>query len=556
MLRHLALALLLTGSSLLAQAPAKDTSIGVWPWLVGNIDSRTTSIINQCRATGLDTIYLHLWRTTGSSRGTLYMRDEAGTFAAPGAAVNGLVTLSSFIRAAHNAGLQVIGVVHAFKDKGPYPDDLSHQDFLLKKILRYLVHSYDAQGKPLYPLDGIALDYIRWFGGNHSPTYVNRFIDDMRQEVGPMPIHAFVIAGAYAVDGGSYDNNFRSYSNFTSYVSTNFGQNWEQLATRLDCLLPMAYTANGHVYGNNLTLMEGYLRQVGRLARTAVQNARATCRIAPAVRMWNDSSGTTTQQTLEASCRGALNGGADGFMGFRFFTASGKSSWWTGMQKYCQSGSDRPIARLSYQNGVLDSSASFHQKFASAQLRVRYDLDGDGSFETANLSPGRHQLQLPGFGARVVSVEVTDPDGHRAIARHRVELPTTLTPALHTVSASQGGKAVFLLDPGQSHAGDKYVVFCSLSGSNPGTPLGALQVPLVADNLTLVAYSAVNTPLFTNFAGKLNIFGRAAPTFDLPKGVVPFTWVGARVFMAAVVVDQTTGTPELASNPVQVQIGQ
>ncbi|MCB9872203.1 MAG: hypothetical protein H6837_20280, partial [Planctomycetes bacterium] len=554
----LALFLLLSlAGSILGQRSA-DAAIGVWPWLVGNIDSYQDEIIDQAKRTGLDTIYMHVWKTTGSKTGELHIVDEAGSWNAAHGRLVPQITLGTFVAKAHRAGLQVVGVVQVFGDPAPYPSDLGHQDFMVETVLRYLVHSYHPNGQRVYPLDGIALDYIRWFGGSNSPALVNRFLDAMRAEVGPMPIHAFVIAGAYAIDGASYDNKFRTYAETLSYLSTNYGQNWEQMAARIDCLMPMAYTANGHVYGSNLALMEGYLRQVGLYARTAVTNAAHRCRILPAIRTWDSTGETTTQATVEACCRGALRGGADGFMAFRYFTARGKTSWFTGLANYSEAGPDLPVAAFGLvQSGVqayLDASASQHAKYPAAQLQASVDLDGDGSFEGGPYGLSSRQVVLPNLEPAIVSILVRDPAGRTAVASVRFAPAPVLTPTTATVSAQAGGEVAMRLLPGPAFGGQSYVVFTAFSGPLPGTPLGGIRVPLNVDPLTTLAYLGINGPMFPRFAGAFDFLGTASPKFVLPPNVVPGPFIGMKLHFAAVGVDRTSGAPLFASNLTVVTI--
>ena len=167
-----------TGSA--QTALSADASIGVWPWLVGNIDVYQDEIVGRAKSTGLDTIYVSLWRTTGRNTGSLHIVDEARTWQIADGRLLPRVTLSTFLRKAHAAGIQVVGVVKVFESTVA-ASDYVHQDHIIRKVIRYLVHRYDAQGQPIYPLDGIALDYIRWFGGNHTTREVNRFLDETRE---------------------------------------------------------------------------------------------------------------------------------------------------------------------------------------------------------------------------------------------------------------------------------------------------------------------------------------------------------------------------------------
>ncbi len=557
--RTLALVLLATLAAHAAAQRSADASIGVWPFLVGDVDSFQNEIIAKAKSTGLDTIYMHVWRTTGSQRGELRIRDEPGTWDSRNGRVLPRITLSQFIDKAHAAGIQVVGVVQIFRSPGPLPNDLAHQKFMVEKVLRYLVHSYRPRGDRVWKLDGIAFDFIRWFGGNHDASLVNRFIDAARKEVGAMPLHAFVIAGAFALDGSTYDNRFRTYAGMVSYLTRNFGQNWEDLARRLEVLMPMAYTASGHVYGTNTRLMEGYLNAVGRYGRQAIRNVRSECRLVPAIRTWNSTGQTTTPATIEACARGALRGSADGFMAFRYFTARPHAKWFQSLAKFAQPGPDLPIAALSGSaSGVqvtTDTTGSRHASFGTRLLTTRFDIDGDGEFETGPKSVGSNKWILPGTGNRVVGMEVRDPAGNYARTAISVGVPPILTPTAATLSASRGGTVAMRLFPGQSVIGSYYFVLGTLSGATPGTPLGkGVTLPINFDAFTGLGLGRVNQVPFRSFFGTISFFGFSNPTLRMPAGLLPASLVGATMHFAALDLAPATLTPRYASNPVEVRI--
>ncbi len=536
-----------------------DSSIGVWPFLVGNIDADVDNIIARSKAAGLDTIYLHCWRTTGSRQGELRIQDEAGTWNTTWGTKAGLVTLSRFIDKAHAEGLQVVGVVQIFRDGGPYPDDLAHQTHMIERVLRYLVHSYDVRGERVYELDGIAFDYVRWFGGSHSPTLVDRFLRDARREVGTMPLHAFVIAGAYAIDAGSYDNRFRSYAEMRSYLSQNYGQDWESMARVIDVLMPMAYTANGHVYGNNLALMEGYLRGVASYGRQAIRNAGSSCRLVPAIRTWNDSSGTTTPQTIDACFRGAMAGGADGTMAFRYYTAAPNPTWFSALAQHCDPGPDLPIARLdgsaSGVGAALDSSRSTSLQHSQATLRASFDADGDGAFEASSVALGPVQRTLAGPGSRIVSVKVTDASGRSAVTARQIGVPAILNPVAAQVSIQSGGNVFLRLSPGTSEAGRYYALLTTLSGTSPGASFDrGVNLPINFDFLTITAAGLLNQAPFVGWFGAINGLGFADATFTVPGNVLPLAWSGATLHVAALDLDPQTFEPRYASNATAIRI--
>lgn len=556
----LLLLLALASPNLCAQSRSDDCSIGVWPFLVSsNIDSYQDEIIQKAKSTGMDTVYMHVYSVRGSQKGVLRIKDEAQGWNTAWGAIEGRISLVGFIDKAHRAGLQVVGVVQVFYSPGPLPSDRAHQSYMTDKVLRYLVHSRDPSGRPVYRFDGIAFDYIRWFGGNHDQTEINRFLDAARLEMGTMPIHCYVVAGAYALDGGTYDAKFRSYKDLLSYLTTNYGQNWEDMARRIDVLMPMAYTANGHVYNNDTAKMQAYLQAVAANARIAVTRAGSPCRIVPAIRTWNSTGETTTKATVTACCKGALLGGADGFHAFRYFTARGHNDWFQALADHAQPGCDLPIAELTATAAAgqvsVDASSSHHGKYSSGQLTVRYDLDGDRKFESGPFSPAPRTLPLPGVGGRSVSVQVTDPRGKTAVAGVYVLPPTTLDPVTSQLSTSKGGKASWTLHPGLAYGQRPYLVLGTLSGTSPGLANpGGPALPINFDAFSSLALSSLGQPPFVRFFGTTSIFGMAWPELSMPAGLIPPVLVGKRMHFAAALFRSDFSAIEAGSNAVEVVI--
>ena len=72
----------LLASAALAQPPqpSSDVSVGVFPFLVGNMDGQVQTIVNTATQRGLDTIYVSVFRATGPSTGDLWITDQAGNW--------------------------------------------------------------------------------------------------------------------------------------------------------------------------------------------------------------------------------------------------------------------------------------------------------------------------------------------------------------------------------------------------------------------------------------------------------------------------------------------
>ncbi len=92
------------------------------------------------------------------------------------------------------------------------------------------------------------------------------------------------------------------------------------------------------------------------------------------------------------------------------------------------------------------------------------------------------------------------------------------------------------LDAGPAHAGDKYLVLGSVTGTSPGIPLGIYHLPLDFDFYT--QFTAQGTPgLLTVPIGTLDASGRATLQFVLPPNLPGFGLDGVRVYHAAVLMN-------------------
>ena len=109
-----------------------------------------------------------------------------------------------------------------------------------------------------------------------------------------------------------------------------------------------------------------------------------------------------------------------------------------------------------------------------------------------------------------------------------------LAPSQGLLSLSDGGTSLLSLDADSSLAAQRFVVAGSITGTDPGFPLGAFQVPLIIDSyfqqtLTLSA----SNPLGNSF-GSLNSAGNATTSFTILPNADP-TLVGLEVKHAAVI---------------------
>ena len=119
----------------------------------------------------------------------------------------------------------------------------------------------------------------------------------------------------------------------------------------------------------------------------------------------------------------------------------------------------------------------------------------------------------------------------------------------NAIPESTGGSISFYLDAGASNAGRNYIILGSVTGTEPGTPLpgGKATLPLNWDNFTNVIINMVNSPLFTNFQGKLDGQGNGTAQLNLPP--VPGT-AGLTMYYAFALNNPW----DFASNPVGIEI--
>jgi len=537
-----------------------DNAIGVWPWLVGNINASIPSIVATTANTGLDTLYIHLYRTTGGANGgTLYMVDEAGTWNPSWGSLVPYVTLSNLIAQAHSQNLQVVGVVNCFVDPAPLPGDPVHSQ-RLRDVVDYLVHSFAPDGSPIYPLDGIVLDRVRYYGGAPSSAPVTSFVASVKGVLGALPLEAFLIASPFYLDGSTYNGSFLSYASSMSLLQTDYGQNWEALAPYLDAMLPMAYVAEGGVYGSNTALMGAYTAKVSEYAALArTLGGSPGTRVRVAIRAWNDSTGTTTSASLGSCAQGVLSGGGDGFMAFRYFTSVGHPDWLAMMASHSDPLPNRPLADLDASVAgltvTLDASGVSDLDEPASSLEVRFDTDGDGVFDTPFSTTKVHTYTAGGAGTFVAAVEVRDSTGMRGARVRRVDVPTPLTQSTAVLPAGAGGSVVFTASLGPAGAGKLHVLLGSTSGSGPGTILApGIIVPLVLDPFTFALLSVSNTPSAQNFVGVVPPGGTIVSTLSLPPGAIPPSAVFTLFTFAAVGIDPALPAYAYATNAVPLVI--
>ncbi len=529
---HRILATLALATALEAQTPSTDVSVGVFPFLVGNMDARIGEIVTNCQTYGIDTLYVSAFRATGPLTGDLWITDSAGDWNpawGPVRPTGAGIHLRNLITACHNADIRVVAVFKCFADS-VQPDHAAHKQYLLD-VIDYFVDSWQPNGQPTYDLDGIALDYVRYVGGTGvQASNVTNFVADVRQRIGSLSLHAYLLANRYTFDGPVYNSQFASYATTIASLAAQFGQHWEQLARHVDVMMPMAYSADGSIY-NTYAGHQAYVRQTASYARTACQIAGfPNRRVVPTIKTYTGEGETTTTQTIEASITGALLGGADGYQSFRYQFLVNQPTWWTKMQQYAAPGCNWPLPQFSASATRLtqsfDAGASRDADQAPTTLSMRFDVDDDGAFDTPWQPLGSAQSLARHPGTWRTTMQVRDNEGHVATTRRRASVGSAVTLQPNFVSAGSGGAVQIHLDVGPLGAGNVYLVLASLSGTSPGFVWQpGFPVPLNSDFVTAALVADPNGGLLANGLGLFDAQGRATATLTVPALLLqPFVW--------------------------------
>jgi hypothetical protein len=529
---HRTLAALLFSVAALAQTPSTDVSVGVFPFLVGNMDNRIPEVVTNCQTHGIDTLYVSAFRATGPSAGDLWVTDSAGDWNSswgPVRSGGAGIHLANLITACHAANIRVVPVLKCFSDT-VQPDNAAHKQYLLQ-VIDYFVDAWQPNGQPVYDIDGIALDYVRYVGGtNVNSANVTNFVADVRQHIGNLSLHAYLIANRYTFDGPTYNGVFASYSSCIASLASQFGQHWEQLAQYVDVMMPMSYTANGSIY-NTYALHQAYVRQTAAYARTACTIAGyPSRRVCPVVKTYTGDTETTTDQTIEASITGALLGGGNGYQSFRYQFLVNNPTWWTKMAQFAVPGCNWPepsfTANAVRLTATFDPSQSQDVDQAASTLQARFDFDNDGSFDTAWLANAATTNLCRYPGTWYSTMQVKDANGHVSTTRRRFQGGSAVTISPAYVNASSGGAAQIQLDVGPAGAGNLYLALATLSGTAPGflwQP--GFPIPLNQDFLTYAFVGNPNSSFLANGLGLFDANGHATAFLTVPAQLLqPFLW--------------------------------
>jgi len=128
-----------------------------------------------------------------------------------------------------------------------------------------------------------------------------------------------------------------------------------------------------------------------------------------------------------------------------------------------------------------------------------------------------------------------------------IDLPYTLTVDTYTIP-QMGGVANFTMIAGPDNANRSYILLGNLSGTSPGTSLpgGLVIMPINWDFFTNLVIRYINSSVFQNFLGQLDVNGIGAATLNLP-----YTgWAGTTLYFSYAMNNPW----DFASNPVAIEI--
>lgn len=202
------------------------------------------------------------------------------------------------------------------------------------------------------------------------------------------------------------------------------------------------------------------------------------------------------------------------------------------------------------------SSSDFVQIASGPQHLVALrspDCNGNGVADYTDLAGGVASDCNGNFipdSCDLASGYSTDVDGDG-------QLDDCVAPPLHAntyeISVAAGGTQVMTLTAGPGLFLDRYLMVGSLAGTSPGTPLGALTLPLNLDGYSLHTILNINqAPLSTSF-GYLTTSQPSSSSFTLPPAFDPVL-VGMTVHHAFLTLDGVNLAVLDVSNPIALDL--
>lgn len=183
---------------------------------------------------------------------------------------------------------------------------------------------------------------------------------------------------------------------------------------------------------------------------------------------------------------------------------------------------------LYFSEFYSDSSLTGPTATGGRILRIRFgdesDCDGNGQPDTCEIASG-----APDYDGNGV-LDVCDP----------------LSASSNVASVAALGQIDFMLRAGQQNAGQNYQLLGSMTGTAPGTTVGALQLPLNSfnDPWYLLTSQVFSTVILQNTVGVLDANGEAQATLLIP----PLGSLLGLQFHHAYLVTDNTAQPLFVSN--------
>ena len=174
-------------------------------------------------------------------------------------------------------------------------------------------------------------------------------------------------------------------------------------------------------------------------------------------------------------------------------------------------------------------------------------------FESSGKTTGQMPPELSTFPAPVLASSFASD--HRPVMADYDMAPAsganTLFSSVSSISQATGGAATFTLKTSTAHAHRDFLMFGSVTGTLPGTPLpgGSATLPLNWDLFTNVVIAQAGGPAFVNFLGQLDGAGNNWAQFNT-LGPLPAGTVGVTLYFAFALPKPW----DFASNAVAIDI--
>lgn len=208
-----------------------------------------------------------------------------------------------------------------------------------------------------------------------------------------------------------------------------------------------------------------------------------------------------------------------------------------------------------------------HIQHSTIGWHLHYSVDG-GAFQpivmdlpAGDITAGSIHTYLwnvPGIDSTDVRIRVTQNNQTGTdwtdTSSQAFSVTSSLMPDVATVSATAGGAQNLTVDFGAAFAGNFYAVIGSLSGAQPGVPIGNTILPVNPDVYFTFTVDNPNTAPLLGSSGTLDSSGTAVATFVLPANALPPQAAGIVIFHAALVLNGAANGLGEISNPTTVTL--